>query len=227
MDKIEYHAVIKFFVKEGLSPNEIHLKFIKVYGDSSPSFSTNKKWAAKFKRGRTSLEDDPLEGHPKSATTPEIIEEVHNMVLEDQRMNVHEIAETIGISKECIGYILHEELDTKKLCAKWVPRLLTADQQHTRMKIFEQFLVRFNKNKTDFVCRFITVDESWIHHYTPESKQQLKQWTEAGCSAPKKTRSVPPAGKVMALVFWDAEGILFVDYLEKSKSVTGEYYSYL
>jgi hypothetical protein len=74
------------------------------------------------------------------------------------------------------------------------------------------------------VHRFITVDESWIHHYTPESKQQSKQWTEAGRSAPKKTRSVPSAGKVMALVFWDAEGILFIDYLEKGKTITREYY---
>jgi histone-lysine N-methyltransferase SETMAR len=70
------------------------------------------------------------------------------------------------------------------------------------------------------------MDETWIHHYTPESKQQSKQWTEAGCSAPKKTRSVPSAGKVMASVFWDAEGILFIDYLEKGKT-TGEYYSNL
>jgi hypothetical protein len=52
MDKIEYRAVIKFFVKESLTPNEIHSKFIKVYGDSSPSFLTIKKWAAEFKRGR-------------------------------------------------------------------------------------------------------------------------------------------------------------------------------
>ena len=77
------------------------------------------------------------------------------------------------------------------------------------MKISEQCLERFNKNKTDFVRLLITVDETWIHHYTPESKQQSKQWAEAGCSAPKKTRSVPSAGKVMALVFWDAEDILF------------------
>jgi hypothetical protein len=40
-----YRAVIKFFIKEGLMPNEIHLKFIKVYGASSPSFSTIRKWA--------------------------------------------------------------------------------------------------------------------------------------------------------------------------------------
>jgi len=58
------------FVKEGLTPNEINSKFIKVYGDSSPSFSIIKKWAAEFKRGRTGL-DDPREGRPKRATTPD------------------------------------------------------------------------------------------------------------------------------------------------------------
>jgi hypothetical protein len=55
MDKTEYRVVIKFFVKENLTPNQIHSKSIKVYGDSSPSFSTIKKWAAEFKRGRTNL----------------------------------------------------------------------------------------------------------------------------------------------------------------------------
>jgi len=44
-----------------LTPKEIYSKFIKVYGDSSPLFSTIKKWAAKFKHGHTSLEDDPRE----------------------------------------------------------------------------------------------------------------------------------------------------------------------
>jgi histone-lysine N-methyltransferase SETMAR len=86
------------------------------------------------------------------------------MVLDDRRMKVHEIAETIGISKECAGYILLEELDVKKLCARWVPHLLTADKKHTYMKISEQCVECFNKNKTDFVHRFITMDETWIHH---------------------------------------------------------------
>jgi histone-lysine N-methyltransferase SETMAR len=115
----------------------------------------------------------------------------------------------------------------KKLCARWVPRLLTADQKRTRMKISEQCLGHFNKNKTDFVHQFVTMGETWIHNYTPESKQQSKQWREAGCSEPKKTRSIPSAGKVMASVFWDAEGILFIDYLEKGKTITGKYYSIL
>ena len=91
MDLIEYRAVIKFFVKE-------------VYGDSSPSFSRIKKWAAEFKRGRTSLEDDPREGCPESATTPEIIEQVHDMVLDDRRMKVREISETRHFKRNCRIY---------------------------------------------------------------------------------------------------------------------------
>jgi hypothetical protein len=44
---------------------------------------------------------------------------------------------------------------------------------------------------------------------------------------PKRTRSVQSTGKVMASVCWDAEGILFIGYLEKGKTITGEYYSNL
>jgi hypothetical protein len=56
----------------------------------------------------TSLEDDPHEVRPKSATTTsEIVEQVHDMVLDDWRMKVREIAETIGISKQRVAYILH------------------------------------------------------------------------------------------------------------------------
>jgi hypothetical protein len=46
------------------------------------------------------------------------------MVWDDRRMKVREIAETIGISKECVGYIFLEELDMKKLCAQKIKNAL-------------------------------------------------------------------------------------------------------
>jgi len=141
---------------------------------------------------------------------------------------VREIAETIGISKERVGYILHEELDMKKLCARWVPRLLTADQKCTRIKISEQCLERFNKKKNLILCVGLLL---WmilwftITHQNPNSSQNSGE--KPVVQRQKKTRSVPSAGKVMASVFWDAEGILFIDYLEKGKTITGPYYSNL
>ena len=77
----------------------------------------------------------------------------------------------------------------------------------------------------DFVRKFVTMDETtWVHHFMPESKQQSVQWTEAGYPAPTKANSVSSAGKVLASVFWDAKGILLIDYLNKCKTITREHY---
>ena len=82
-------------------------------------------------------------------------------------------------------------------------------------------------NPNEFLRRFITVDETWIHHYQPETKEQSKQWVEAGERPPKKAKVIPSAGKVMATVFWDSQGVILIDFLEKGKSITGEYYASL
>jgi hypothetical protein len=66
------------------------------------------------------------------------------MILDDRRMKVRESAVTIGISKERVGFILHEELDMKKFCARWVPRLLTADQKRIYAFIrLQTLIIRF------------------------------------------------------------------------------------
>ena len=195
-----------------------------MYKDSSPSLATVYNWVAEFKRGRTSLEDDPRQGRPKSASTPEMIAKIQDMVLEDRRLTVDEIADTVNISHGTAHNILSEVLGFKKLCAQWMPHLLTMEQKHIRMRL-SQHLERFKKDKKDFVRRFITMDEIWVYHHDPESKQEAKEWCEAG-SAPKRVRVQKSAKKVMASVFWDAKGILLVDYLQTGKTINSEYAIY-
>ena len=108
-----------------------------------------------------------------------------------------------------------------------MPRLLTVDQKRIWTLISRDCLDRFQQNSTNFLRRFITSDETWVHHYTPETKQQSKQWKHADSPPPKKAKSVLSAGKVMASIFWDAKGILLIDYLPKGQTITGEYYSNL
>ena len=52
----------------------------------------------------------------------------------------------------------------------------------------------FELDRATFL-RFISVDKTWIHYYTPDAKQQSRQWVEAGRSASKKEKTVPSAGK--------------------------------
>lgn len=103
-----------------------------------------------------------------------MIQEIHKMVLEDRRLNVTEIAETVKMSTERVRNILYNYLGMEKLCAKWVPRLVTLDQKLRRKIVSTENLVLYKRNPSEFLRRFITVDETWVHHYTPESKQQSK-----------------------------------------------------
>jgi histone-lysine N-methyltransferase SETMAR len=52
-------------------------------------------------------------------------------------------------------------------------------------------------------------------------------WTKRGEPTPKKAKTVLSAGKVMVSVFWDAKGILLIDYFQKGKTMNDEYYANL
>ncbi|UYV60699.1 B3GNT1 [Cordylochernes scorpioides] len=91
------------------------------------------------------------------------------------------------------------------------------EREKVRGPPWEQLVSRPPRDLTEFMRRFVTKNETWVHYYTPEIKQQSKQWVEAIGLAPKKAESIVSAGKVMASVFWDTKEILLIDYLEKAK----------
>lgn len=227
MEKNEFCAVIKHFHLKKWTAAQIKAELNEVHGNSAPALKTIYFWINEFKCGRICTEDEARSGRPVEVTTLDIVEKIHGMVMENRRMKVREIAEAVGISTERVHNILHEKLHVKKLCARWVPRLLTLDQKRMRKDVSMQCLAMFKRNPRDFWRRFVTVDETWIHYYTPEMKQQSKQWIMPGESAPKKAKTVLSAEKVMATVFWDSQGIILIDYLQKGKTITGEYYATL
>jgi len=71
--------------------------------------------------------DAPRPGRHKTVTTPEIIDQIHELILEDRRISAKSIAEQLGISREWVGSITHEDEDMRKLSEKWVPKCLNAD----------------------------------------------------------------------------------------------------
>ena len=91
-------------------------------------------------------------------TTPEIINQIHELILEDRRISVKSIAEQLYISRERVWSITHENLDMRKLSAKWVPKCLNADQKRQRCQSSEQLLEFFRRDPDDFLSRLVTMD---------------------------------------------------------------------
>jgi len=93
---------------------------------------------AQFKLSDFSTCDAPHPGRHKTVTTQEIIDQIHELSLEDHWILAKSIAEQLGISRERVGSIIHEDLDMRKPSAKWVPKCLNADQKRQRYQSYDQ-----------------------------------------------------------------------------------------
>jgi len=160
-------------------------------------------------------------------TTPQINDQIHELILEDCQILAKSIAQQMGISREQVGSIIHEDLDMQKLSAKWVLKSQKADQKRQRCLSSEQVLEFFQHDPNDFLLQLVTMDETWLYHYDLETKQQSMEWWHSGSPRPKNFRVQKSTGKVLALIFSDQDGILLIDYLPKGQTINAEYYSSL
>jgi hypothetical protein len=70
----------------------------------------------------------------------------------------------------------------------------------------------YEEHGAAFLCSTVTGDETWIFHYTPESKVESMTWKHPHSPVKKKFKTVQSPGKGMATVSWGIYGVLLVDY---------------
>jgi len=141
--------------------------------------------------------------------------------MNDRRLSIDFIAESVGISIGSAHSILRQNLMMKKVSARWVPRMLSDVQKADRAETSASLLSLFNEKPDNFTFRLVTVDETWLHHFDPENKAQSMAWKYVTSPLPRKFRVVVSDRKVIATVFWDAEGIVLIDYLKHGSTITG------
>ncbi|XP_054717272.1 protein GVQW3-like [Uloborus diversus] len=203
----ELRSVIRFLVAKKKSAKEIHEELCQVYGEECMSSGMVCRWVRDFKNGRTDVHDEAHAGRP--LVSNKTIAKVEAAMLEDRRITVQELHEKIPeVSKTTIDKILTEHLGYSKVCARWVPKMLTADHQWQRDEAAKEFLAFHGTTEEEFLDSIVTGDETWVHYTTPETKKQSKQWKHPSSPKAKKFKQILSAGKIMAGVFWDRKGIL-------------------
>ena len=101
MDKIKKRAVIKYLHKKGLTAKQIHKDMQATSGQSILSCTMVEKWAAQFKRGQESIEDDSHNGQPSTSRTQENIKAICYLII-------------------YLRNIIVDELRFSKISARWV-----------------------------------------------------------------------------------------------------------
>ena len=92
-----------FFPLQGKTPKKIHAILTETLGEHAPSYATIKNWVAQFKRSDYSTCVAPRPGRTKTVMTLEIIEQIHELILEDRRVSAKSITEQLGSHVSGLG----------------------------------------------------------------------------------------------------------------------------
>ncbi|KAG5331208.1 OR94B protein, partial [Acromyrmex charruanus] len=82
----------------------------KCYGDDTLSKTQVYQWYERFKSGREAVEDDARPGRPSTSKTDENVDEIRQLLIENRKLTIREIAETTNISFGSVQSILREDL---------------------------------------------------------------------------------------------------------------------
>jgi len=188
------------------------------YGDKFLSHRIIYEWIEMFENGRMSVADAERSGHPATATTMRNEERTLELIHENRRIRVEEVAGRLNVNVGSAYSLIHESLKFSKMCARWVPKELT--EKRKRLDLCFWHLARYREEGDNFLQQIVTGYETWIHHYEPESKWQSMQWKHPSSPVAKKCKTQPLAGKLMLTVFWDSQGPILKTYQECGTTVT-------
>jgi len=222
-EKWEQRAAVKFCFLLGKMAGEAIVMLETAYKKAAMGKTQVYEWFSRFRDGELSLADQPRSGRPSTSRTDENIARIRELILEDRRRTIDELVDLSGVSWSSCQRILSEELQMKRVAAKFVPHVLTADQKQSRVDACRE-LKEHLEIDPDLFSKVITGDESWCYAYDPETKQQSSQWKSSTSPRPKKARRVKSKVKTMLISFFDANGIVHSEFVPNGRTVNQAFY---
>ena len=111
----------------------------------------------------------------------------------------------------------------RKICAKFVLRVLREDQKERRCHSSREMAKLVNSDPT-VLDALVTCDESWIYCYDPETKRQSSQWKHASSPRPNKARQSKSIHKLLMIAFFYSTGMIYIHWVPTGQRVNKEYY---
>jgi hypothetical protein len=138
---------------------------------------------------------------------------VEELILQNWRVTIQDLSTALELSIRTVHNIVHEEHGYHKECACWVPWCMMELHKNWHSKIALSHLQWFKDEENDFLESIVTGDETWVHHFTSQTKQAGMQWKPPISPRTKKFKVRQSPGKVMAFAFWDAKGVIHTEFI--------------
>jgi hypothetical protein len=212
--------------EKGLTANNIHIEIVPVYGGKCLTRKAVHSWVDKFSQVRSKVADGARPGRPIEIVTEATAQRVERFIRADRRITIDSVATALGCSHGVAHSTMHDGLKFRKVCTRWVPREQKDRETNERMSLSLQHLLRYadEGEDTSILKIIFTGDESWVHHYQPESKRASMQWKHPSSPPTKNFKVTPSAGKFTLTVFWDCQRVLLTHFQKRGENMNSASY---
>lgn len=131
--------------------------------------STVGQWVVSFSSGDSYVRGRPRSCRPCTAVSPRNEERLDQLIYVNQRIMTRELCTELNVGFSMLKTML-ATLKYCKVYATWVPWVLTQEHKDHRLQVCQDLLNSYEAEGDIFLDRIITDDETWCHHYEPESK---------------------------------------------------------
>ncbi len=111
--------------------------------------------------------------------------------------------------------ILRQDLKMRKLAARYVPKVLSAEQKQQRVDICRENLDRLRQEPL-LLRHVITGDESWCYCFNPVCKHKSSAWLGRGDARPQSAIRPRSQKKAMLCVFFDDTSVVHYEFTQKT-----------
>ena len=139
----------------------------------------------------------------------ELIGQIKNLMDKDHRVSIETISAQFDVSVGTVHTIIPKEQKMRKICAKFVPRVLRENQKERRCHDSREMVELINSDPA-VLDALVTCDESWIYCYDPETKRQSSQWKHVGSPRTKKARQSKSTHKLLMIPFFDSTCMIYI-----------------
>ena len=122
-----------------------------------------------------------------------------------------------------IRQVFCERLGLRKICACWVPHLLTDKQKQSWVRLASQVIEKYDKCDPHRLEEIVTGDETWIYYFQPDSKAKNKIWVSSEGDRPVIARQCKTSNCMLYVIFFDSKGPVLQIPVLNGSSVTGKF----
>jgi histone-lysine N-methyltransferase SETMAR len=213
---LQQRSVVRYYCLRLKSNREILAKLQLAYHEDALCLRAVEKWAARFRAGQETVDDETRPGRPAIS---DLSEAILQFLERQPHSSSRDISKALYLPKTTVLRIMHE-IGLHFFAPRWVPYRLSDAQKADRVTICKNLIDMMISLGPKQAKYLITGDESWIYW----DNQLRGMWAEDRDDVPPNVNRMVSSKKTMVSAYFTRWGFVSIEFLPQGQNYNSQFF---